>query len=288
LEVALQAGTFATLGKRFSEWIAVARDLDMKAMELWVDRDNLWPGTTTKKERKPYLEELRSEGMKVTSISPTPFKATAWQEFRFDYNLASPSESARTKAVAFYKSIIAIAVEFGAKNVLVVPGKIDESDLMKSKFSYRKHWEQLVKSLRECSKEAEDSDIYLGIENAVICNYIDLPEEISATVEAVNSDHVRAYLDIANANVFRDPEIYVRTLASMLCDTIHTTDNDGTYPYHLPIGMGNIDYTRIIRVLKEIGWDGYLLPELFYKEDPVGGLRRSKRALESIIKSTRR
>lgn len=285
MEVALQAGTFATLGKRFSDWVAAANDLEMKAMEVWVDRDNLWPETTTRKERKQYVEELRSAGIKATSISPTPFKATAWQEFRFDYNLASTNENARKKAVAFYKSIIAIAVEFSAKTVLVVPGKI-ESDLMKSKFSYRQHWEQLVKSLRECSKEAEDSGVYLGIENAVICNYVDLPEELSATVEAVNSDHVKAYLDIANANVFRDPETYVRELATILCDTIHTTDNDGTYPYHLPIGMGSIDYKRIIRVLKEIGWDGYLLPELFYRKDPLGGLRRSKRALESIIRST--
>ncbi len=286
LEVGLQAGTFATIGKGFLDWIAIARDLKLNAIELWIDEENLWPATTTKKERKPYAEELRSNGMKVTSISPTPFKATGWQEFRFEYNLADPDDKARRRAVGFYKSIISLAAEFEAKNVLVIPGKIDNPDLMKSKFSYRQHLEQVIKSLKECSKDAQDFGVYLGIENAVICNYVDLPEELMQLVETVNSEHVKAYLDIANANVFRDPEVFVRSLAGHLCNTIHTTDNDGTYPYHLPIGMGSINYKHILRVLKETGWDGYLLPEIFYKDDPIGGLRRSKRVLESLIRGT--
>ena len=47
--------------------------------------------------------------------------------------------------------------------------------------------------------------------------------------------------------------------------------------------MGTINYEKVIEALKEVGWDGYLIPEIFYDEDPVGGLKRSKEALEKMI-----
>jgi hexulose-6-phosphate isomerase len=285
VEVAFQSGTFATVGKGFDDWVKIADDLGLRAMELWLDKGFLWPYSTTKNSRRRYVDALKSHGITPTSISPTPFESKAWREFDFIYNIAALDEKSRLRAVKFYKDIIGIAVEFGAPNVLTLPGKIKESDLMKSDVSYRQAWDRCAKSLKELSKIASDEGVVLGIENAVICNFIDLPEELRQLIDEVGSDHVKVYLDVANANVFRDPEIYIRSLGDVLCTTLHTTDNDGSYPYHLPIGMGTIDYPRILRALKDVGWDGYLLPELFYADDPVGGLRQTKRKLDSIIEN---
>lgn len=283
MEVALQAGTFAKFRYSLDELIAIAEKLKIKSMELWIDEEHFWPAKTGRKEVSEALSKLKSHGIKVTSLCPIPFKSTNWQEFDFEYDLASQDESLRARAVEWYKSTIDLASAFEAETVIVLPGKVKEPDFMKSKYSYRQHWDQAIKSLKECASYAQDVGVTLGIENAVVCNYINLPGEIRRMVDEVGSESVKAYLDIANANVFLPPEFYIEELRGKLCNTIHVTDNDGSYPYHLPIGMGTIDYGKVIKLLKEIGWDGYLLPEIFYDEDPVGGVKKSKEALEKII-----
>jgi len=282
MEVAFQAGTFAS--RSFQEWISVAERLGLRAMELWIDRNHLWPASTGKERRRQALEVLQAHGIKVTSLCPIPFEEKGWTEFRFEYNLAHPEESRRAEAVAWYKSVLELASDLEARNIIALPGKIEEADLMKSRFSYRQHWSQMVRSFKECAKKAEDLGVYMGVENAVVCNYVDLPEELGRVVDEVGSDYVKVYLDVANANVFQPPEHYIRTLRGKLCNTIHTTDNDGTYPYHLPLGMGTIDYRNVLGTLKETGWDGYLVPEIFYEQDPEGGLRRTKEQLEQMVR----
>jgi hexulose-6-phosphate isomerase len=154
---------------------------------------------------------------------------------------------------------------------------------MSSKSSYRNHWDRAVESLKECSKHAEEVDVCLAIENAVVCNFVDRPEELLKMVRQVGSDHVKVYLDLANANAFFPPVDYLETLRDSLCTCIHVSDNDGSYPAHLPIGMGTIDYRKCIDKLREIGWDGYLVPEVFYGKDPVAGVRKSKQALTGLL-----
>jgi len=283
MEVGLEAGSFATVGKGFDEWINVAVELGIKYIEIWIDRNHFWPESTTPEEIKRAVEKLQSSGLKVISICPIPFSAKGWEEFEFEFNLAHPDENLRRKAVEFYRSIIDEAVRLGTNNVLILPGKIEEPNRMKSKVSYRQYFESAVKSLRELSKTAADLGVKLCVENAVVGNFGDLPEELVMLVESTDPDIVKVYLDIANANVFLDPKVYINKLKDYLCDAIHATDNDGTYPYHLPIGEGTINYEEVLRLLKEVGWDGCLLPEVF-TDNPEEALRTSKEALEEIIK----
>mgnify|MGYP000135474227 CR=1 FL=1 len=284
MEIALQMGTFIRVGYSFDDCLKIASDLGIRFMELWVDEDHFWPAKTSREELSEALLKADSHGVKIVSLCPIPFKAERWEEFTFEFDLAAQDEVERSKAVEWYKSIIEMAAFLDAKTVIVLPGKVENPDFMKSKRSYRQHWEQAIKSLKELARCAENFDVFLGVENAVVCNYINLPGEMRLLLEEVGSSHVKAYLDVANANVFLPPEVYIRELRGMLCETIHATDNDGSYPYHLPIGMGTINYEKVIDVLRETGWDGYLIPEIFYDEDPVGGLERSKEALEKIIR----
>lgn len=284
MKIGLEAGSFAMVGKGFSEWVNVAVELGIEYIEVWIDRNHFWPESTSYKEITKAVEELQSAGLNVISVCPIPFLAKNWKDFEYEFNLAHPDEKSRYKAVEFYKSVINEAALFGAANVVILPGKIDEPNRMRSNLSYRQYFEASVKSLKELSNIARDFGIKLCIENAVVGNFGDLPEELSMLVEFTDPDNVRVYLDIANANVFLDPKIYINRLKDYLCDIIHATDNDGTYPFHLPIGEGTINYDEILRLLKHIGWDGYLLPEVF-TEDPKRALKISKEKLEKIIKN---
>ncbi len=283
MQVALQCGSLWLAGMGFRDWVNVADMLGFRAVELWLDRGNFWPLTSAKTERRKALEELKAHGISVPSICPLPLEEGGWSEFRFEFNIATPDDNRRGMALEFYRRAVDVAVDFEAETVLTLPGKMEEPNRVKSEHSYRRHLDNLVESLKNLSKYAGDRGITLGVENAVVCNYIDLPSELKYVVESVGADNVRVYLDVANANVFMDPLIYVEELASLLCGQIHITDNKGDKPLHLPLGMGSIDYGTIIARLRELGWDGHLLPEIFYNVDPVGGLRICKEKLENVI-----
>lgn len=283
MNIALQMGTLVKAGYDFDHCLKISHELGIKHIELWIDRNHFWPENITKNDMLEISSKLDSYDVELISTCPIPFISRDWQTFEFEYNLASPMEPLRIRAVEWYKSNIALASELGASVVLVVPGKIDEPNFMKSNNSYRQHWSSLIKSLKECAKYAEDAGVVLGIENTVVSNFINLPGEMRLVIDEVASENVKAYLDIANANVYLLPEVYIDELRDRLCDCIHATDNDGTYPYHLPIGMGTIDYRSVIKKLKNIGWGGYLLPEIFYDKDILSHVKNTIDKLRQII-----
>lgn len=283
MELAMETGSLITEGFTLEGSIDAALKLGFKAVELWMDRNNLWPLSISNEEVESIRNLLESKRIRCISTCPIPFKAESWEIFEFEFNLADPVESHRNKAVEFFKKAIDVSAQLGAELVLIPPGKIEQPNFMQSKVSYRRYMDQVVKSLKECATHALELGLTLGVENTVVGNFCDTPYELRRAVERTNYSNVKVYLDIANANIFHPPMEYIKELGNLLANCIHITDNDGNYAYHLPIGMGNIDFHEVISSLKKIGWDGYLIPEIFYKEDPIDGLRISKEKLGQII-----
>lgn len=287
MELALNLGSLITAGYSYLEALDAAERLGFRFIELWVDEAHLWPYNTTPQQRREALEALKARGLKAVSLCPLPFHTENWIDFHYTYNLADPEEEARKRAVKFYRDIMAEAVELEAPRVLTMPGQVREPNFMKGP-TYRTYWEQMVRSLRELARQAEDLGVTLGLENTVVGGFVDRPEELLLAVEEVGSPRVRVYLDVANANTFYPPLHYIEVLEGQLIDLLHVPDNDGRTPQHLPPGRGDIDFPAIIRALREDGWDGYLIPEIFYAEDPLGGLRESRDHLSHLIGSEER
>ncbi|MEM2961329.1 MAG: TIM barrel protein, partial [Candidatus Bathyarchaeia archaeon] len=144
MEIGFEAGSFATAGYRFSDYVKIAADLGFKYVELWINRKTLWPLTVKKREKEKALKTLREYGMTVVSTCPIPFKAKRWETFFFEYNLAHPSERERKKAVSFAKKSIDLTRDLGGKVMLTLPGKIEQPSFMESKFSYRQYFTSSV------------------------------------------------------------------------------------------------------------------------------------------------
>jgi hexulose-6-phosphate isomerase len=232
---------------------------------------------------------MESLGLSIIAVGPLPLSARGLKTFAFEFNLAHPDEDKRSKAVQFYRKSIDLAVSLGAPMLQVLPGKIDRPGFMRSAHSYRRHYESCVKSLRELAGHAEESGIELGVENAVVGNFMDLAGEYEPLFRDVGSQSLKFLFDVANGNTFLAPREYLRLLGSRLAGVVHVQDNFGDYPYHLPIGEGGIDFESIVAELRRIGWDGYLIPEIFPApargfpaERIIRGLRKSKIALERL------
>lgn len=284
MKLAFETGSFLLFGYRFEDYMRLASEMKFDAVELWCDRKKLWPALVKPAERKKIKESITQYGLKVASILPDPFlRVRQWKLFEFSVNISHPSAKARKRSVEFYKTALDVGADLGVEVVLALPGVIEQPNLMLSKSSYRNHWERAIESLKECSKHAQNVGVCLAIENAVVCNFGDRPEELLKMVQQVGSEYVKVYLDIANGNVFFPPKDYLEMLHGSLASCIHVSDNDGSYPSHLPIGMGTIDFKNCIETLKRFGWDGYLVPETFYAKDPEFGVRKSKEVLDELL-----
>jgi hexulose-6-phosphate isomerase len=284
LKVAFETGSLSLYGYRLEECMQFASDLKFDSVELWCDKKNLWPKLLKPVERRKIKESIDRYGMKAVSILPDPFgKVRQWKYFDFKINVAHPSAKIRNDSMKFYNAALDVGRDLEAEVVLALPGAIGQPIMMASKSSFRNHWDRAVESFKECAKHAEDVGVCLGIENAVVCNFVDRPEELLKMTREVGSQYVKAYVDLANGNAFAPPVEYIHLLRDSLCKCIHVSDNDGSYPSHLPIGMGTIDFRSCIEALRGIGWDGYLVPETFYQKNPKDGVRKSKEALLRLL-----
>ena len=178
MEIAVEMGSLLTEGFSLRESVEAASKLGFKSVEFWIDRNNLWPLSASKEEVRAARDMLESTGMRCISTCPIPFKAVSWEIFEFEFNLADPDEDSRGKAVEFFKKAIDVSAMLGAELVLIPPGKIEQPNFMQSKVSYRRHMDQLVKSIRECAAHALDLGVTLGIENTVVGNFLDTPYEL--------------------------------------------------------------------------------------------------------------
>jgi sugar phosphate isomerase/epimerase len=284
LKIAFETGSLSLYGYGYEEYMKLASDMNFDAVEVWCDKKDLWPRLLRPAQRKKIKESINQYGMKVVAILPDAFlKVRQWKLFDFRVNIAHPSAKMRRDSVRFYNTALDVGRDLDAEVVLALPGAIEQPNMMLSKSSFRNYWDRAIESLRECAKHAQDVGVRLGVENAVVCNFVDRPEELLKMLKQVGSEYVKAYVDLANGNVFAPPVEYVETLRDWLCSCIHVSDNDGSYASHLPIGMGTIDYKTCIEALKGVGWDGYLVPEIFYAKDPEGGVRKSRDALFGLL-----
>ncbi|MGC8962086.1 MAG: hypothetical protein ACP5K1_06570, partial [Candidatus Bathyarchaeia archaeon] len=95
MDIAMETGSLITEGFSLKESIEAAHKLGFEAVELWIDKNNLWPPSTSKEEIKTTRDMLESMGIRCISTCPIPFKAESWQIFEFEFNLADPDEHER-------------------------------------------------------------------------------------------------------------------------------------------------------------------------------------------------
>ena len=72
-------------------------------------------------------------------------------------------------------------------------------------------------------------------------------------IDAINSNYIKATLDIAHANITSSPEEGVYILGDMV-QHLHISDNHGYLEnHHQPLGLGNIDFKFIKHIISSLG-----------------------------------
>ena len=218
-----------------------------------------------------YLESIKIEYVEIIkeypyhSIDPDlvnsyNFKTSVHSPLS-DINIASLNGSIRKASVKEIKNSIDLAYKIDASVVVVHPGHMA--------FLVREFRDELIqcslKSIKECSKYAEDHGISLCVENmpdmeGMICKSLDelygLTQEIGASMT----------LDVGHANNMG------LSIGEMLkydnIGHIHLSDNDGSFDNHDAIGSKNIDFKSLFKGLKEAKFDGVCVIEV-KKQDEI-------------------
>lgn len=109
---------------------------------------------------------------------------------------------------------------------------------------------EVIRKLKEVAPKAERQGVFLAIESWLSA------EEHIEIIEAVGSDHVRVYYDVANAtemgyDIFREMELLG---TEYICE-VHAKENDKL------LGQGKVDFERVKDTLSSIGYQGWLVIE---------------------------
>lgn len=120
-----------------------------------------------------------------------------------------------------------------------------------------------IREMRAVAPEAEAAGVILCLEN-VGRGCGKSAEDLTALVDGIGSPNVMTYYDIGNACAFgHDAVEEIRALAERI-GVVHVKDYEGTY-----LGEGRVDIPGCVDVLREVGYDGWLILETPATEDPL-------------------
>lgn len=193
-------------------------------------------------------ELLREQGMRVISICgmhPGPEEDDLRALSHFD-------KKEREKAIAYVKACMDLALEVGARSVLVVPSLVGKPEYFRSKEEDIK-W--AIDSLRKAGEYAEDKEIILTIEpiNRYEVGLVNSIEDALKMAKAVNNPFVRIMGDTFHMQIEEGDGIpnAIRRAGGHWIQHLHAADNTREAP-----GKGTMDWREIIRALHDVEYQG--------------------------------
>ena len=218
--------------------------------EIGIEGPKAFPETLVRKKRK-ILKLLDKYGMFAIAH-------TAWF-----IDLGCPYENVRRAWVEEGKKAIDTARELGIK---LVNFHFDCSTplMLRDARIRRRILENHVRSLKELNEYGSGMKIML--ENGAIQEWSSNAENLRYIMKKVKD--IGFHLDVGHAfvhggmkNVMKFLRIFRKRLVH-----IHMHDNYGVKDDHLPVGVANIDYEKIVKTLKRAGYDKTVSFEVFTKD----------------------
>lgn len=166
--------------------------------------------------------------------------------------VGSPVKAFRESAVAEAGRYLKIFSKLNVKYVTI------HANWPPKLFSVKEGIRFQVTTLRKLIREAEKLNV--GLMYEPIDSRHDSIENVSEILNRVPGLHM--HIDIGHANMFgKRPEEFIRKFHKKL-KHIHLHDNDGNKDLHLPMGAGNINWEKLIKVLRKY-YDGTITLEIF-------------------------
>lgn len=167
-------------------------------------------------------------------------------------------------AVALLHKQIEVAKAVGADGILVVPGGMNEDVSLSTA---RKNCIGFLKSQRDY---IEKEGIFVGLENVWNLFFLS-PYDAVTVIDEIGCRYLGMYFDVGNVIAFSKPEDWIEIVGSRI-KKVHVKDyllttrtlKGGAF---VDITHGSANWTKIIPMLRGIGYDGYLVGEVFKSDE---------------------
>ena len=110
-------------------------------------------------------------------------------------------------------------------------------------------------------------------------------DDVRWALDQIDSPRFKCMLDVAAPYTYGEPMSSYFEKMGKDCKHIHFIDCEKTSEDHLIPGDGELDFPRMIKYLKEIGYDGYLSLELFsrYATEPDFAAARGYQGIRGLL-----
>lgn len=237
--------------------IAVAGELEYDAVEIFAPSvDAIDPTALT--------QMLDNAGVKLCALGT----GAGWVKSRLQ--LADPDAGKRQQARDFVRNIIDLAGPFGASAIIGSmqgpSGHTDESAL-----------QYLADALEDGGAHSAQYNVPLiyeplnRYETRQCCTVADGVQ----LLESLSTDNVRLLCDLFHMNIEESDIAEALVSGGKWVGHIHFVDSN-----RRPVGLGHMQYGRIIEALRTIDYQGYLCAEAFPYPDPHEAARQTMRAFK--------
>lgn len=171
--------------------------------------------------------------------------------------LSDPDPSVRAAGVESFKGSLRDCKAYGGTTALLVPAKVTKQ------VSYADAYKRSQAEIRKMLPLAEKLGIRILIEN-VWNNFLLSPLELARYIDEFDSPMVGSYFDIGNVVRYGWPDQWIRVLGKRIgkldikpySRKLQFSKGPGA-GFHVKLGDGDIDWSAVMRALKDVGYRGW-------------------------------
>lgn len=231
-----------------------------------ISSPHCWPDELSAADRATTKTRLADYGATIRSLNAGGY----------DVNLASPGANMRRKSIEHIKSVIDLAVEWNATEVVISPGTrrpIISPPLDKT-------YEWLYESLGDLLPLAKQAGTRLLMENTPYC-FTPTIEEMAGVVSTVNDNMLKIVWDVANAAYIEDDPVAGLRAHHESIGLVHISDTGVDVWGHDPIGTGVVDWDSLGDAVEATCGINNVVLEIIREEDTLQVFSQAMQDLKS-------
>lgn len=168
--------------------------------------------------------------------------------------LSDPDEAVVAKGLAEVEDGLRSTKAMGANVMLLVPAVVND------RVRYVEAYQRSQANIRKVLPLAEELGVVIAVEN-VWNKFLLSPIEFARYVDEFENPCLRAYFDVGNVVIFGYPQDWIRTLGNRIVK-IHLKDFKCKGYQWRNLREGDVNWPEVRKALGEIGYNGYVTPEL--------------------------
>ena len=270
--------------KTHFEGIEIAAKLGLQGVQIYATTGEFSPELSAC-EKEKYKKLLTEKGLTVSAICGD------MGGYGFEKEEDNAERIEKTKA------IVDLAVEFGTSVVTTHIGVIPDDKT-------HPRYAVMLKALTECGLYAKEKGVTLAIETGpekaktLLAFLRDTKGGVGVNLDPANFTMVTGQDAVEAVYLLKDYIVHTHAKDGVMLDK----NQDPTAVYHafavggvdalnacegfkeVPLGEGEVDWTKYLKALKEIGFDGFLTIERECGDNPVDDICKAVDFLSARIK----